>query len=90
MLLHHLVRSGENETDKGIINHLEEVAKKLGKSMAAVAVAWSLKKGVNPILGLASKERIDETMEMIRFELAEEDLKCLEESYQPKHVAFVG
>lgn len=55
-----------------------------------MAVAWSLKKGVNPILGLASKERIDETMEMIGFELAKEDLKYLEESYQPKHVAFVG
>jgi len=31
-----------------------------------------LKKGVNPILGLASKERIDKTMEMIGFELAED------------------
>jgi diketogulonate reductase-like aldo/keto reductase len=49
-----------------------------------------LKKGVNPILGLANKERIDETMEMIGFELAEEDPKYLKESYQPKHVAFVG
>ena len=55
--------------------------------MAAVAVTWSLKKGVNPILSLASKERMDETMEMIGFELAEE---YLEESYQSKHVAFVG
>ena len=49
-----------------------------------------MKKGVDPILCLASKERFDETMEMIGFELAEEDLKYLEESCQPKHVAFVG
>jgi aryl-alcohol dehydrogenase-like predicted oxidoreductase len=39
IFLHHLVRFGENETDKEITDHLEEVAKKLGKSMAAVAVA---------------------------------------------------
>ena len=39
IFLHHLIRFGENETDKEIIDHLEEVAKKLGKSMAAVAVA---------------------------------------------------
>ena len=58
--------------------------------MAAVTVAWSLKKGVNLILGLAGKDRIDETMEIIGFELAEEDLKYLGEPYQPKHVAFVG
>ena len=36
---HHLIRFGENETDKEIIDHLEEVTKKLGKSMPAVAVA---------------------------------------------------
>lgn len=39
IFLHHLIRFGENETDKEIIDHLEEVTKKLGKSMAAVAVA---------------------------------------------------
>lgn len=75
-----LVREG----DKGIVDRLEEVAKRLNKSMAAVAIAWSLKKGVNPILGLTSIERIDEAVETVHLDLSDEDEKLLDELYTVK------
>ncbi|KAF2191406.1 aldo-keto reductase [Zopfia rhizophila CBS 207.26] len=75
--------------DKAVVDRLEEVAKKLNKSMATVATAWSLRKGVNPILGLQTKERIDEAVEMVNFDLSDEDMKLLEEPYKPKSAAPV-
>lgn len=82
-----LIRSRETEVDKTIVDRLEEVAKKRGVGMALVATAWSLKqKGVNPIVGLSSKERIDQAVEAIKFELSDEEAKYLEEPYQSKAV----
>ena len=82
-----LIRSKETEIDKNIVNRLEEVAKKRGVGMALVAIAWSIKQpGVNPIVGLGSKERIDQAVEAVKFELSDEDAKYLEEPYMPKAV----
>lgn len=82
-----LIRSKENDVDKLIVDRLEEVAKKRGVAMALVATAWCLKQeGVNPIIGLGSKERIDQAVEAVRFELSEEEAKFLEEPYLPKTV----
>jgi aryl-alcohol dehydrogenase-like predicted oxidoreductase len=78
-----------NDGDKAVVDRLEEVAKRLGKSMAIVATAWSLKKGTNPILGLQSIDRIDEAVEAADLELSDEDVKLLEELYQAKPVAMV-
>jgi aryl-alcohol dehydrogenase-like predicted oxidoreductase len=54
--------------------------------MAAVATAWTLSKCVNPIIGLSSKERIDEACANIKVELTEEEIQYLEEPYLPKPV----
>ncbi|KAJ4311075.1 CSG1/SUR1-like protein [Neodidymelliopsis sp. IMI 364377] len=75
------------EEDKAIVDKLEEVSKRLGKSMASVAIAWSLQKGVNPILGLSSVERVDEAVETIGLELSEDDVRALEEPYRARAVA---
>ena len=53
--------------------------------MAQVATAWSLAKGMNPIVGL-NKERIDEACEAIKIELMEDEMEYLEEPYMPKPV----
>jgi versiconal hemiacetal acetate reductase len=80
-----LIRSRDDKVDEEIINRVEEVAKKIGKSMAQVAIAWTLsKKDVCPIVGLNKPERIDEAIEAINIKLDEEDIKYLEEAYQPK------
>ena len=54
---------------------VEEVAKKHGVSMAMVATAWTLAKGVNPILGLNSVDRIEEAVKSLQVKLDEEDIK---------------
>jgi aryl-alcohol dehydrogenase-like predicted oxidoreductase len=73
-----------HEIDKKIIERVEEVAKKNDVSMATIATAWCLKKGVMPIIGLGSKERIEQAVENIHFKLSDEDAKYLEEVYVPK------
>jgi diketogulonate reductase-like aldo/keto reductase len=54
--------------------------------MATVATAWCIGKGVMPIVGLSSKERIEQAVESIHFRLGEEDAKYLEEAYVPREV----
>ena len=73
-------------SDEAIVNKVEEVAGKLGISMAQVATAWSLSKGVNPILGLQSEKRIDEAVGALGVVLSEEDIKALEGVYKAKSV----
>lgn len=81
-----LIRSRESEVDKAIVDRVEEVAKKRGVGMATVATAWSLRKKTYPIVGLSSKERIDQAVEAVKFEITEEEAKYLEEPYLPKNI----
>ena len=79
--------SRENQVDEKVIGVVEEVAKAKGVPMAAVATAWCLSKaGVNPIVGLSSKERIDQAVEAAKLKLSDEEIKKLEEHYQPKNI----
>jgi aryl-alcohol dehydrogenase-like predicted oxidoreductase len=57
--------------------------------MTTIATAWCLsKKGVNPIVGLSSTERIDQAVAAVKFVkeggLSEDEVKYLEEGYRPK------
>jgi aryl-alcohol dehydrogenase-like predicted oxidoreductase len=81
-----MIRSRETEVDKAIVDRIEEVAKKMGVSMTAVATAWCLSKGVIPIIGLSSKARVEESVENISVKLDEDDIAYLEEPYIPKNV----
>ncbi|KAH0835078.1 Versiconal hemiacetal acetate reductase [Fonsecaea pedrosoi] len=79
--------SKENERDNAVVDRVEQVAMKRGVPMAAVATAWVLSKGANPILGLSSKERIDQAIEAVSLKLSDEEISYLEAPYQPKHVS---
>jgi aryl-alcohol dehydrogenase-like predicted oxidoreductase len=84
-----MIRGSETEIDKHIIGRVEEVAKKHGVSMTTIATAWCLSKDkVNPIIGLNSKERIDQAVESVHFassgKLTAEEIAYLEEGYAPK------
>ena len=79
-----LIRSRETDVDKAIVDRVEEVARRNKVSMATIATAWCISKGVNPIIGLSSKARIDEALESSKFKLAAEDIVYLEEPYLPK------
>lgn len=83
-----LVRSREAESDRAIVDRVEELAARKNVSMAQIATAWSLShQGMNPILGLNTKERIDEAVASIALKLTEEEIKYLEEPYQPRAVS---
>ena len=79
-----MVHQREDAIDKKVIERVEEVAKKNNVSMACIATAWTIKKGVCPIIGLNSKERIEEAVQNSNFKLSNEDAKYLEEVYAPK------
>jgi aryl-alcohol dehydrogenase-like predicted oxidoreductase len=75
-----------SDWEKEIINRVEEVAKKKDWKMAQVALTWAGSKVTSPIVGLSSAQRVNESV-VRGFELAEEEIKYLEEPYQPKKVS---
>lgn len=81
-----MIRNKETETDKAIVDRVEEVAKRMGVSMTGVSTAWCLSKGVIPIIGLGSKARVEESVKNIGIKLDADDIAYLEEPYMPKHV----
>lgn len=82
--LENLVHNREDKIDQEIISRVEQVSKKNNVSMACIATAWCIKKGVCPIIGLSSKERVEETVKNSNYKLSDEDAKFLEEKYAPK------
>ncbi|EJD45604.1 hypothetical protein AURDEDRAFT_165461 [Auricularia subglabra TFB-10046 SS5] len=73
-------------TDEEIAKRVEKIAKDKGVPMSAVAIAWVLSKGQAPIVGLSSEKRIKEAVDALKVKLTPEDIKFLEEPYQPKPV----
>jgi aryl-alcohol dehydrogenase-like predicted oxidoreductase len=91
-MLANMIRGRETKIDETVIGKVEEIAKKHGVSMTTIATAWCLSKDkVNPIIGLSSKERIDQAVESVQFassgKLTKEDIAFLEEGYVPKERA---
>ncbi|KAL9129896.1 MAG: hypothetical protein Q9217_001796 [Psora testacea] len=77
-----------SESSEEIVRRLEAIASKKGTTMAIIAIAWSLsKEGVNPIVGLNSKSRIDEMVVAVGFVLTEAEIRSLEEPYLPLPIA---
>ena len=72
------------EVDIEIIKRVEETANKRGWSMSQVALAWSLKRVVSPIIGFSKVERIDEALGVRGKQLSDEEVRYLEEPYKPK------
>ncbi|EAW10563.1 aldo/keto reductase [Aspergillus clavatus NRRL 1] len=80
-----LVRGRESDSDRAIVERVEEIARRRGVTMAQVAIAWVLSHpNENPILGLASKERIDEAVAAVELRLEPDEIAYLEEPYVPK------
>lgn len=74
------------DTDKEIVNRVEEVANKRGVSSAIISTAWVINKGAAPIIGLNSEARVEEAVAASHFKLTQEEINYLEEPYQPKKV----
>jgi len=76
------------DSDKDIVNRLEEIAKKKGASMAQIALAWVMQKeGVSaPIVGTTSLDNLKDLLGAVNISLTEEEVKHLEEQYQSRAV----
>ena len=77
---------GITDIDKQIIGRVEELANKKGWKMSHVALAWNVHKGTLPIVGFSSVARIEEAATVRGKTLSDEEMKYLEELYQPKEI----
>ncbi|KAH0584704.1 hypothetical protein H2248_010232 [Termitomyces sp. 'cryptogamus'] len=71
--------------DREIVRRVAEIAKKKGVKQGQVALAWVQVKVASPIVGVSSVERLKEAI-TTGIELNEEEIKYLEDPYQPKPV----
>ena len=65
-----------------------ELAEKKGWKMSQVALAWIIQKNTIPIVGFSNLSRLDEAVDVKGKTLTDEEMKYLEEPYEPK--AIVG
>ncbi|KAL1633678.1 CSG1/SUR1-like protein [Neofusicoccum ribis] len=81
-----LIMSHAGSAEKAIVDRVQQVAEKRGVSMAQVATAWVMCKGAMPVMGLLTKEHMDQAVEAASLALSEEEIKFLEEPYLAKPV----
>ncbi|KAG6807542.1 hypothetical protein H0H92_007138 [Tricholoma furcatifolium] len=72
------------EVDKEIVKRVEELAKKKGVKMGQIALSWAASKVSSPIVGISSLQRLQESVISDEITLTHEELKYLEELYEPK------
>ncbi|KAJ0109753.1 ryl-alcohol dehydrogenase [Diaporthe amygdali] len=73
------------EWEKEVNRRVEQLAQKRGYNMAQIGLAWILHKDTvaAPIVGVSKIERFEETLAALEIELSEDEIKFLEEPYQP-------
>jgi aryl-alcohol dehydrogenase-like predicted oxidoreductase len=77
-----------NEQDFAIVDRITAVAQQRGVKNAQVAMAWILQKpGITaPILGATKSVYIDDAIAAMSIKLTAEEIKTLEEPYQPRAI----
>ena len=77
------------EADRRVIDRVGEVAQRLGRPRAQVALAWLLANPViaAPIIGASRPHHLDDALGALEVRLSAEDVKALEEPYLPHAVA---
>ncbi|KAJ8603961.1 hypothetical protein MRB53_041980 [Persea americana] len=76
---------GESLADQAIIDRVEEVAEREGRSMSQVALAWLNERVTAPVVGMNSIKRLDEAC-LGGYKLSGETVRYLEAPYVPKVV----
>ncbi|KAF7338216.1 Aldo-ket-red domain-containing protein [Mycena venus] len=69
-----MIKSYANDASTSIVNRVEELSKKKGARVTA------------PIVGSTSLENLRELIAAVNIELTEEEMKYLEEPYQPRNI----
>lgn len=77
------------QTDFEIIDRVAELAQRRGVKRATIALAWMLQKpGITaPIIGASKMGHLEDGLAALEIKLAEEEMKYLEERYQPHPIA---
>lgn len=80
--------AGTVEADRRVIERVGEVAGRLGRPMAQVALAWVLAKpGIAaPIVGATKSHHLEDAVGALSLKLSPEDIAALEEPYVPHKV----
>jgi aryl-alcohol dehydrogenase-like predicted oxidoreductase len=77
------------DEDAGIVARTLEVAERLGRPPAQVAMAWLLSNPAvtAPIVGVTKDRHLTDAVEAVDLELSDEDIAALEEPYRPHPIA---
>ena len=77
-----------NDEDLQIAQRVSEVAEARGLPMAQVALAWMLSKPVvtAPIIGATKPHHLDDAAAAVAVQLTPDEIRQLEEAYQPHPV----
>ncbi|MBF6593553.1 MAG: aldo/keto reductase [Thermaceae bacterium] len=75
--------------DFDIVDRVAEVARERGVSPAQVALAWLLHKPAvtSPIVGASKPQHLEDALNSVELKLSDEEIRRLEELYQPHPVA---
>ncbi len=76
------------EEDFKVAERVQEIARERGVSGSQIALAWVLSKAyiAAPIIGSSKEPHLDEAISALDIKLSEEEVKRLEEFYQPHPV----
>ena len=76
------------DSDFTVVERLTEIARKHGVSNAQVALAWMLSKPEvsAPIVGASKMQHLDDALNSLELRLDDEEIKSLEEPYEPHPV----
>jgi 1-deoxyxylulose-5-phosphate synthase len=76
-------------SDTTIINRVVDTAEKHGVKPARVALAWMLSKPyiTSPIIGATKMYQLEDAVAALEIKLSDEEIKYLEEPYQPRAIS---
>lgn len=79
----------ESDADAAIIERVGEVAERVGRSRAQIALAWLMQKeGVTaPVVGATKTHHLDDALTAVDITLSEADVAYLEECYSPRWIS---
>ncbi|MBN3183257.1 aldo/keto reductase [Pectobacterium brasiliense] len=77
------------EQDRIIIDRVAELAARRGVSMTEISLAWLLTKVTAPVVGATKKHHIDGAVKAVNLTLSDDEIRYLEESYQPHRLVGV-
>jgi len=75
-------------TDFETVERVAELARQRGVSMTQIALAWLLHKPVvtAPIIGASKMNHLEEAVAALEIQFSQDEIKFLEERYQPHPV----